>query len=131
MHIVSSAYSLVEGLKFTKSLNYYLTPYYHNLLVTIIILLSDTLYMMNPDLTVDTALELPASQSDVDMCITSTRRDNPVTLVIYLYSVIADVDTICSHRVLPVIITSECTRRFLAKTHYWSVEHMQECSLAA
>ena len=38
----------------------------------------DTLYLLNPDLTEDTALTLPTSTSNIDTCTASDRSDNPV-----------------------------------------------------
>ncbi|CAI8022690.1 Endothelin-converting enzyme 1 [Geodia barretti] len=38
---------------------------------------ADTLYLLNPDLTEDTALTLPTSTSNIDTCTASDRSDNP------------------------------------------------------
>ena len=38
----------------------------------------DTLYLLNLDLTEDTAITLPTSTSNVDTCTASDRPDNPV-----------------------------------------------------
>ena len=47
----------------------------------------DTLYLLNPDLSLDTALDLPTSISNIDTCTTTDRSDNPVMTSFILHFV--------------------------------------------
>lgn len=47
----------------------------------------DTLYLLNPDLSLDTALDLPTSSTNIDTCTTTDRSDNPVMTSFILHFV--------------------------------------------